>query len=50
MTDTPLIIIDLLQETFLRAYRFWHQFTPGTDEALVELGGETPVDMNSGQS
>jgi RNA polymerase sigma-70 factor, ECF subfamily len=22
---------ELLQETFLRAYRFWHQFTPGTN-------------------
>ena len=22
---------DLLQETYLRAYRFWHQFTPGTN-------------------
>ncbi len=22
---------DLFQETFLRAYRFWHQFTPGTN-------------------
>lgn len=22
---------DLLQETFLRAYRFWHQFRPGTN-------------------
>lgn len=22
---------DLLQATFLRAYRFWHQFTPGTN-------------------
>lgn len=22
---------DLLQETMLRAYRFWHQFTPGTN-------------------
>ena len=22
---------ELLQETYLRAYRFWHQFTPGTN-------------------
>ena len=22
---------DLLQDTYLRAYRFWHQFTPGTN-------------------
>lgn len=22
---------DLVQETFLRAYRFWHTYTPGTD-------------------
>ena len=22
---------ELLQETFLRAFRFWHQFTPGTN-------------------
>jgi len=31
LTRDPDEAQDLLQETFLRAYRFWHQFTPGTN-------------------
>jgi RNA polymerase sigma-70 factor (ECF subfamily) len=31
LTRNPDEAQDLLQETFLRAYRFWHQFIPGTN-------------------
>lgn len=31
LTRNPDDAEDLLQETYLRAYRFWHQFTPGTN-------------------
>ncbi|GIW41235.1 MAG: ECF RNA polymerase sigma factor SigR [Candidatus Binatia bacterium] len=31
LTRNPEDAEDLLQETYLRAYRFWHQFTPGTN-------------------
>ena len=31
MTRNPVEAEDLVQETFLRAYRFWHRYEPGTN-------------------